>query len=300
MPFLMKWGILMKAAIDIGTNTIRMLIGKVVKGKVEVHAQFIAEPRLGAGITEGKLTYEAMARALKVLKDYKTAAQDYQVQDVFVVATSAVRDAANKKEFIDAVFNNTGWRVEVITGNEEAVLSFIGAISTLPEINGAPVIIDIGGGSTEVIFQRNGRIKGVSVNVGAVRLWEAAWPEEELRIRLLPVLREVSSLKEKILPVAVGGTATTAAAVLYGITNYSREKVQGKPLNLDELIGLKSRLAGMTMEERKNVAGLTPKRADIIVPGLDILICILRELGVTRILVSDAGILDGLLLRKQN
>ncbi|HHT63841.1 MAG TPA: Ppx/GppA family phosphatase [Clostridia bacterium] len=290
----------MKAAIDIGTNTIRMLIGKVVKGKVEVHAQFIAEPRLGAGITEGKLTYEAMARALKVLKDYKTAAQDYQVQDVFVVATSAVRDAANKKEFIDAVFNNTGWRVEVITGNEEAVLSFIGAISTLPEINGAPVIIDIGGGSTEVIFQRNGRIKGVSVNVGAVRLWEAAWPEEELRIRLLPVLREVSSLKEKILPVAVGGTATTAAAVLYGITNYSREKVQGKPLNLDELIGLKSRLAGMTMEERKNVAGLTPKRADIIVPGLDILICILRELGVTRILVSDAGILDGLLLRKQN
>ncbi|MGI6630494.1 MAG: Ppx/GppA family phosphatase [Bacillota bacterium] len=296
----MKWGILMKAAIDIGTNTIRMLIGKVVKGKVEVHAQFIAEPRLGAGITEGKLTYEAMARALKVLKDYKTAAQDYQVQDVFVVATSAVRDAANKKEFIDAVFNNTGWRVEVITGNEEAVLSFIGAISTLPEINGAPVIIDIGGGSTEVIFQRNGRIKGVSVNVGAVRLWEAAWPEEELRIRLLPVLREVSSLKEKILPVAVGGTATTAAAVLYGITNYSREKVQGKPLNLDELIGLKSRLAGMTMEERKNVAGLTPKRADIIVPGLDILICILRELGVTRILVSDAGILDGLLLRKQN
>ena len=107
-------------------------------------------------------------------------------------------------------------------------------------------------------------------------------------------------MKEKILPVAVGGTATTAAAVLYGITNYSREKVQGKPLNLDELIGLKSRLAGMTMEERKNVAGLTPKRADIIVPGLDILICILRELGVTRILVSDAGILDGLLLRKQN
>ena len=209
------------------TNTIRMLIEKVVA--VE-HMLTIAEP-LRAGI-EGKLTYEAMARALKVLKDYKTAAQDYQVQDVFVVATSAVRDAANKKEFIDAVFNNTGWRVEVITGNEEAVLSFIGAISTLPEINGAPVIIDIGGGSTEVIFQRNGRIKGVSVNVGAVRLWEAAWPEEELRIRLLPVLREVSSLKEKILPVAVGGTATTAAAVLYGITNYSREKVQGKPLNL--------------------------------------------------------------------
>jgi exopolyphosphatase/guanosine-5'-triphosphate,3'-diphosphate pyrophosphatase len=99
MPFLMKWGILMKAAIDIGTNTIRMLIGKVVKGKVEVHAQFIAEPRLGVGITEGKLTYEAMARALKVLKDYKTAAQDYQVQDAFMNLILVLLMSKNKTMF---------------------------------------------------------------------------------------------------------------------------------------------------------------------------------------------------------
>jgi len=288
----------MKAAIDIGTNTTRMLIGEVKDGKVNVQAQFILEPRLGEGISEGRLTPEAMARTLRALAEFKKVTREYQIQEVSLAATSAVRDAVNKKEFVDAVFKETGWQVEIIDGIEEAFLSFTGAVSVLPPDTTLPVIVDIGGGSTEVIFQSEGQVKGTSVNVGAVRLKETSWSAEELNRRLLPALRDLMEYKEKITLVAVGGTATTAAAVLYGIKNYSRAAVQGKTLTFGEIKGLRDKLAAMTPEERKKVPGLSPKRADIIIPGLDILTGIMGQLGATRVVISDAGILDGILLTR--
>ncbi|MGI6685110.1 MAG: Ppx/GppA family phosphatase [Bacillota bacterium] len=287
----------MKAAIDIGTNTIRMLVGEVEEGRVKVHRQFLAEPRLGVGITKGILTKEAIERTVKALGELKKVTEDYKLQEVLIVATSAVRDAANKEDFLDEVFQKTGWQVKIITGDEEAFLSYTGALSSLPEIYGVPVIVDIGGGSTEVIFQREGQIKTVSVNVGAVRLCEAGWPHEELNRNLSPLFQEIH-LKDKISLVAVGGTATTAATIHFGIKKYCRKAVHGRSIAYEDLVGLKDQLAAMTITERRKVVGLTPKRADIIIPGLEILISILERLGESRVLISDAGILDGILLGK--
>ncbi|MEL7566731.1 MAG: Ppx/GppA family phosphatase [Dehalobacterium sp.] len=290
----------MKAVVDIGTNTVRMLIGDVgEEGKVKVHAQFIAEPRLGVGITKGQLTPEAVDRTIKALAEFKRITQDYKVEDVIAAATSAVRDAINQTEFVDEVFHKIGWQVQVISGEKEAELSYTGAVSVLLPL-GLPVVIDIGGGSTEVIFARDGEIKGISVNVGAVRLHEAAWSQEELDRKLLPLTREFTNLGEKISLVAVGGTATTAAAIHYGITEYSRAAVQGRFLTLESIKKLKDQLKGMPLKERKKIVGLTPKRADIIVPGLEILVRMIELSGEPGITVSDAGILDGLLLSRRS
>lgn len=291
----------MKAVVDIGTNTTRMLIGEIgEEGKVKVHAQFIAEPRLGVGITKGWLTTEAVERTIEALGEFKKITQNYEIKEVTVVATSAVRDAINKTEFVDAVFHTIGWHVQVISGEKEAELSYSGAVVSVAQSFGLPVVIDIGGGSTEVIYAQGGQIKGISVNVGAVRLLEAVWSQEELNRIMSPLIRELINLEEKISLVAVGGTATTAAAIYYGITEYSRAAVQGKFLTLENIKKLKEQLAEMPLAERKKLIGLTPKRADIIVPGLEILASIIEKLGETGTIVSDAGILDGLLLRERN
>jgi len=290
----------MKAVIDIGTNTIRMLIGEVGKeGNVKVHAQFIAEPRLGVGITKGRLMPEAVERTIKALDEFKRITRDYEIKEVIVAATSAVRDAMNKTEFVDEVYHEIGWQVQVISGEKEAELSYNGAASVLLPV-GLPVVIDIGGGSTEVIFAQGGQVKGISVNVGAVRLLETAWSKEELDRKILPLIQELINLDEKISLIAVGGTATTAAAIHYGITEYSRGAIQGKFLTLESIKRLKVQLCEMPLEERKKIIGLSPKRADIIVPGLEILVRIIELLGEQGITVSDAGILDGLLLSGLN
>lgn len=293
-----KRGFIVKAVVDIGTNTVRMLIGEVKGGKVSVHGQFIAEPRLGVGITRQCLTPQGMERTMEALDDFKRTVRNYFVEDVTVVATSAVRDAINGKDFTEEVFRKIGWQVEILSGAAEAELSYAGAIASVKLPDGLPVVVDIGGGSTEVIFSRGGRVQGASVNVGAVRLSETAWSAEQLTQNLFPALQGLIHMQEKISLVAVGGTATTAAAIQYGITRYSREAVQGKGLSRQDIKRLKDDLAQMPADQRKKVIGLTPKRADIIVPGLRILVSILDQLGADGITVSDAGILDGLLLRK--
>ncbi|ATW26999.1 Ppx/GppA phosphatase family protein [Candidatus Formimonas warabiya] len=288
----------MKAVVDIGTNTLRMLIGTVHEGKVSVHAQFIEEPRLGVGITKGELTPEAVDRTVQALEKFQRITRDYRVKDVAVVATSAVRDAANKQEFTELVFEKTGWQVEILSGKEEAAYSFSGAVATIPFGRGIPVVIDIGGGSTEIIYAAEGEVKGSSVNVGAVRLAESRLSPQQLKEKLFPGLEGIRDLGGNPCPIGVGGTATTAAAIHYGIEKYSRPAVQGKIVTLPDLRRQKSRLEKMTLEERKRVPGLSPQRADIIVPGLEILVTVLEMLGSESITVSDAGILDGLLLRK--
>lgn len=286
----------MRAVVDIGTNTSRMLIGEVKEGKIKVHSQFLAEPRLGAGITKGILTEEAIERTIKALNGFKTIIQKHAINDVIVMATSAARDAVNKNEFINEVYQKTGWQVQVISGEKEAELSYRGAVASVSMTQALSVVIDIGGGSTEAIFTWENKVQATSVNVGAVRYLETNWTEEELKKHLSPLIRDLARINEKKSLVAVGGTATTAAAIHYKIKEYSREEVQGKILTLDNIKALKEVLWGMDPQDRKNVIGLTPKRADIIIPGLKILISIMELINENSIIVSDAGILDGMLI----
>lgn len=286
----------MKAAIDIGTNTLRLLVGEEESGRVKVWRQFVEETRLGTGIEGKRLLVEAMKRALAALIGFQEICCSFGVKDVGVVATSAVRDAVNGTDFVHMVYQATGWQVTVLSGTEEANIAYRGAVSALPLESGTPVVIDIGGGSTEVIFSRFGQVCANSVNVGAVRLAENMLTDDLLKKELEPVIRGVNNLNSSISPIGVGGTITTAAAVFYSVESYTREAVHGRVILLSEIRNLRSRLQGMTLEERKQLAGMTPGRADIIIPGLTILITVLDLLSVNRIWVSDAGILDGVLL----
>ncbi|MDD2496840.1 MAG: Ppx/GppA phosphatase family protein [Desulfitobacteriaceae bacterium] len=285
-----------KAAVDIGTNSIRMLIGVPTEGKVQVVNQTVEETRLGAGIAGKRLLPESMERTIQVLKKYRQTADKYSVTDACVIATSAVRDAVNRNEFCQKVKCSTGWGVRVLTGEEEAAFAFRGAVTLLPFILGMPVVIDIGGGSTEIIFSTEQGVIGSSVNIGAVRLKENPLKKQDLEELLLPPVQKLISTKEKISIIGVGGTATTAAAIYYGVVKYARENVQGKILSLNNLEKMKRELDNMSPDERKKVAGLPPKRADIISPGLQILITVLRLLRADRVVISDAGILDGVIL----
>lgn len=285
-----------KAAVDIGTNSIRMMIGFSTEGKVKVINQMVEETRLGVGITGKRLLPESMERTIQVLKKYRQAADNYSVTDTCVIATSAVRDAVNRNEFCQKIKDSTGWDVRVLTGEEEAAFAFRGAVTLLPSISGMPAVIDIGGGSTEIIFSTEQGVIGSSVNIGAVRLKENLLTIRELEELLLPPVQKLISTKEEISLIGVGGTATTAAAISYGVVKYDRENVQGKILSLSDLEKMKRELDNMSPDERKKVIGLPPKRADIISPGLQILITVLRLLRADRVIVSDAGILDGVIL----
>lgn len=286
----------MKAAIDIGTNTLRLLIGEVKGDGVKVGRQFVEETRLGTGIEGKRLLVEAMERTLAALVGFQEICRSFGVTDVGVVATSAVRDAANRADFVRMVDQATGWQVAVLSGTEEANLAYRGAISALPVKSGTPVVIDIGGGSTEVIFSRSGQVCADSANVGAVRLTENMLTDDLLKKELEPAIRGVNDLSGSVSLIGVGGTITTAAAVFYSVESYTREAVHGRMILLSEIKNLRSQLQGITLEERKQLVGMTPGRVDIIIPGLTILITALDLLGVNRIWVSDAGILDGVLL----
>ncbi|MGI6711944.1 MAG: Ppx/GppA family phosphatase [Bacillota bacterium] len=290
----------MRAAIDIGTNSLRLLVGTrdQDQGKVCVVEQIVQETRLGTGIKKRILNPEAINRTIDALKYFQhILLQNYGIREGAIVATSAVRDAENKEEFINRVFDSTGWRVRVLSGEEEAKLSYYGALSAIPFFHGVPVVIDIGGGSTEIIFRCLEGIQTVSINIGAVRLAEKMHPADYLR-KIISAGLERMDIPYESSFVGVGGTVTTAAAISFFVQEYSREAIHGRILSLEGIREIKNKLAKMTLSERERVIGLTAKRADIIVPGLTILIIVMEMLGAGKIWVSDAGLLDGLILEK--
>jgi len=288
----------MIAAIDIGTNSIRMLLGTCRGRQVDVHRQFVRETRLGQDMAGRILLPEAISRTLAALKDFQEIIRREGTGQPRVIATSAVRDALNREDFCRQVTGETGWPVQVLSGQEEALLSYRGALSLEPLPPGQPVVIDIGGGSTEVICAADGPVVGRSVNIGAVRLLEKPLTESELQAILTPAIAGIPHPRQEICPIGVGGTATTAAAIRFGIREYSRQAVQGKILTLAELTEMRQQLAAMSPAERLQVVGLPAKRVDIIVPGLVILTTLLQMLGAGQMMISDAGILDGVLMEE--
>lgn len=286
---------IMKAAVDIGTNSIRMLVGIPRGQSVELHGQYVEETRLGEGMAGKILLPQAMGRTVVALKKFQHILAEQRIAPPRVIATSAVRDAENQAEFCQLVRQETGWAVEVLSGEQEALYSYHGALSLGRPGAGLPVVIDIGGGSSEVVFALGGRIRGRSVNIGAVRLLEKPLAAAELQAILAPAVVDIRESGEMTYLIGVGGTATTAAAIFYRIADYSRQSIQGRILQLVHLEIMRENLAAMTPAERRLVVGLPVKRADIIVPGLAILTALLQLLGASQIMISDAGILDGVL-----
>ncbi|ADL11658.1 Ppx/GppA phosphatase family protein [Acetohalobium arabaticum] len=289
------------AAIDIGTNSTRLLIAKIEKDQsINPLATELKTTRLGAGVDKsGYLQNEAIIRTVEALKEYAELIADYQVEAVRAVATSAVRDVSNQQEFINEVKTDTGIEVEIIDGSREADLSYLGATKGLDcQLTDDNLVLDIGGGSTEFIFGSETEIKEkVSVDVGAVRMTEK---ETKLKSRqeligelLNPVLNKLQGRVKMLL--GVGGTITTLAAVDQQLSPYNPEEVHGYQLELERIKRILSDLSAKTIDERKEVVGLQPERADIIVAGVRILLEVMDNLNISEITVSEADILDGLI-----
>lgn len=291
------------AAIDCGTNTIRLLIGSLP----QVAVREMRMVRLGQDLDRtGRIADGALARAFAALDEYAAliAAHDVPVSRIRFCATSASRDASNADVFVAGVRSRLGVEPEVIAGAQEAALAFDGAVRNLAVDPTPPVlVVDIGGGSTELILGTSSPDSADSMNIGAVRLHERHLHSDP------PTAAEVAACVADIdahldacpvrpaaaaTVVGVAGTVTTVAAGVLDLAAYDRDAIDQQVLDTEQVHGLVDRLVAMSVAERLTLPWLHPGRADVIDAGALILSRVLRRAGVGSLVVSEADILDGI------
>ncbi len=295
------------AAVDLGTNTTRLLVADVRDGRLEQVGRRSEVTRLGEGVdASGRLGEPAMERVFAVLEDYRRAMDELNAERTVAVATSAVRDSANGEEFRRMLHERFGLDVRIITGDEEARVTFKGATERR-RTDGEPLLVlDIGGGSTEFVIGHAGRDPDfhVSTQAGSVRQTErhiSTDPPERHELDALEV--EVRGIVEKAVPaelragvgdgIAVAGTPTSLAAIEQRLETYDRSRVDGYRLELSSCERMLAMLAGMPESERREVPGLHPGRAPTIVAGAAILVQAMHAFGLESMEVSEHDILDG-------
>jgi len=298
------------STIDLGSNTVRLLVADVEgPGRWRVIAEDQAVTRLGEGLAAtGALGQAPMARTLAVVSDYAARGARLGATDLRIVATSAVREAANGSLFAAAVERATGRRVQVVSGEDEARLVLLGVRHGLGPLAGPVVVFDIGGGSTEYILAEGERVRAtVSLRLGVVPLAERyPFPKPVDLPRYQQLVREVATQLERELPgeilrarpahlVGTAGTVTTLAALDLGLERYDAGRVQGHRLSRAAIARLSERLGALTVAERAALPCLEPGRADLIVPGVAIVVATLECLGVDALTVSDSGLREGIL-----
>jgi exopolyphosphatase/guanosine-5'-triphosphate,3'-diphosphate pyrophosphatase len=284
------------AAVDIGTNSTRLLVGDDRRTAIT---------RLGQGVdTTGRLDPAAVERTLAVLRDYGEVIRAAGATRVRAVATSAVRDAVDRAAFLDAAEGALGTRPELLSGDDEGRLAFLGATAELDPADGPFLVFDIGGGSTELVLGTTEVDGVVSLDTGAVRLteqWLATDPPtpEELsaavgvaRTHVEEVTRLLPAAKQAKRLVGLAGTVTTVAAVELGY--YDPAAVHHFRLTRAAAEEVFRTLATEPLADRRENPGLQPERADVIVGGCCILVAILRHFDADEILVSESDILDGI------
>ncbi|KAA0233052.1 MAG: Exopolyphosphatase 2 [Acidimicrobiales bacterium] len=296
------------AAIDCGTNSTRLLISD---GSSTV-TRLMAITRLGQSVAAGgHLAEEAIDRTIAVLEGYRKEMDAHGVSRVRMTATSAARDADNRADFFDRAEAAIGTRPELLTGEQEGELSFLGATSELDPAGGPFLVADIGGGSTEFAVGTRSCEGVVSVDLGCVRLTEKylvhdpPLPEElsatlsVVQAHLEDVERELSLSRRARCLVGLAGTVTTVAAVEIGLATYDPEVIHHFGLTRSAAEDVFRTLATEDVEQRKTNPGLEAGRADVIVGGCCVLVGIMRFFDFDECLVSEADILDGLVLSQQ-
>lgn len=305
------------AAIDIGTNSTRLLVAEAGDGGAPLRTveRLMRITRLGQGVDRtATLAPEAIERTVVVLREYREVMDGLGVAPgaVRMTATSASRDASNSDAFFDAAEAAVGVRPELLSGDEEAELSFAGATADLDPAGGPFLVFDLGGGSTEFVLGTtgpDGAIDGqVSIDVGCVRLTErfiANDPPapEDLTSAISytdtwldDVLRDIPGVGGAATVVGLAGTVSTVAAVEQGLATYDRDAIHHFVLTKDAAEDVFRTLATEARADRIHNPGLEEARADVIVGGCCALVAILRRLGLEEILCSEADILDGLAL----
>jgi exopolyphosphatase/guanosine-5'-triphosphate,3'-diphosphate pyrophosphatase len=302
------------AAIDLGTNSIRLLAARFpedpsghVGGPIEL-ARDMVITRIGQGVDRtGRLAPAALRRTLEVLERYCRRARALGTERIHLCATSAVRDASNRDELAAAVDRLTGEPMEVLSGEEEARLSFLGATRGL-EAPAPFLVLDIGGGSTEFVVGDREPDRALSTRMGSVRLTERFIRKDPPTYEELETIEEAIAhvlLKvEERLPVrtartlvAVAGTATTVQAIAMGLPEYDPEVLHRSFLSREDAERVFHLLCDMTTEERRRIPSMAPGREDVIPVGAAILAGVMRRWDFDQALVSETDILDGMAYR---
>ena len=294
------------AAIDVGTNTTLLLVVSVGDaGEIAVLAERAEITRLGRGIGgDGRLGAEGIARTLAALRGFADVARDHGAP-IAAIGTEALRRAPNAADFLGPARAALGTEIEVIDGAREAALTFRAVTASFPELRtGGLTVVDIGGGSTEIVVAADARVEfETSLPLGSVRLTERFIhrdPPDAAEVDALVRAVDASLAPVPFPPgpaplVGVAGTVTSLAAMAQGLASYDPARVHGYRLARADLGRQIDRLRGATQAERERFAGLDPRRADVILAGALILEGLARAAGAAEVLVSDRGIRWGLI-----
>lgn len=292
------------AVMDVGSNSVKLLLAdRDEAGEFTLHREFVQITRLGEGMHACRLREAAMRRTIEKLQEFLATCQNSGVEGLAVVGTAALREAANGDEFVERA-HDVGVPLERISGIEEARLSYL-AVRLDSHWRSYPLItvIDIGGGSTEIVRGGGDVAERRSIKLGAVRLTERALHSNPPTIREIAEASQLAgTLLEEVLPVTgagiavgVGGTFTNLAAVKLGLPGRDPEQIHGMRLTIDDIEKMAERFAGLTTEQRQAIPGIDPGRADIILAGSIILIQTLNRLGLEVCDVSSRGLRWGVL-----
>ena len=305
-----------RAVIDVGTNSIKLLVAEVSEGLVRPIEERSDQTRLGAGLyTTHELQPIPLARTASAVARFVALAREAEAESIRVIATSAVRDARNADDLLRAIRRAAGLRVEVISGEQEADWVFRGVTSD-PRLMGRQLLIlDVGGGSTEFILGDQGhRSFGQSFAIGSVRLLEnlrpadppsladlsgcRRWLQEFFREEIGPAmeLRFRQAARGQVTLVGTGGTTTILARKLKQLTSFQREEIEGTCLSRQRILEDMVHLWSLSLEARKKIPGIPPNRADVLIMGVAIYEAVMEHFGLPELYVSTRGLRFGALL----
>ena len=297
-------------AIDIGTNSMRLLLAEFRNNKIVNREKFVNTTRIGKSVDkEGFISNEAIKLNIDALSNYINICEENKCEKIFCIATSAVRDAKNGQEFTKLAKEICNIDIEVISGEEESELGFMGVIHGSSEEENI-LVIDIGGGSTEfIVGDKNGIKFSKSENIGALRMTEkflssksnneSNYKEMEKFIEntIFDTINNINKYDIKKV-IGIGGTITTVSAINQQMEVYSMEKIHNSKIMHSEIKNILQNLKKMTLNDKKRVKGLHEKRADIIVAGVNILDIIMKKIEKDVIFVSEFDNLEGLICQK--
>lgn len=302
--------ILRVAAIDCGTNSIRLLIADISNGTLTDVVRTMVIVRLGEGVDKtGEFSQVALERTFAAIETFAVLISEHQPERIRFVATSASRDVSNRDEFVDGVTSRLGIEPDIISGDEEAALSFLGATADLANLNDPPtapyLVIDIGGGSTEFVLGTTGPSAAISTNVGCVRMTERhlisdpATPQQiaaatsdidaaiDLAYSAVPIA-QANSL------IGLAGSVTTVAAIALGLSEYDSTAIHGSRISAHDIHRVTQDLLAMTRAERAKLGPMHEGRIDVIGSGALVLDRIMIRTGLKQVVVSERDILDGI------
>jgi exopolyphosphatase/guanosine-5'-triphosphate,3'-diphosphate pyrophosphatase len=305
-----------RAVIDIGTNSVKLLVADVVGHSLMPVAETSNQTRLGAGFYgTRRLQKPAIASTVEAVTEFARQATELGAADPRLIATSAARDALNVEELADAIRQSCGLEMDILSGDKEADWVFRG-VTTGTNLAQAPVLVlDVGGGSTEFIVGDHGvpQFRN-SYGMGTVRLLEQlrpsdppglraliacrVWLRDYLRAEVVPVLRPaLEACHQPVKLVGTGGTATILARIEMGMTGFDRDKIESTALHLEGIRTLVEAHWQMTLEQRQSIPGIPPKRADVLLTGVAIYEAIMEQFGFSQLAVSTRGLRYWALIR---